>query len=64
MYCCFAANRRGAEQFDTTHLSLESDFRRAWSLRLVLGLFRPTDREWRARIIGEWLTTEARYLAS
>jgi uncharacterized protein HemY len=24
----------------------------------------PTDRERRARIIGEWLTTEARYLAS
>ena len=26
--------------------------------------FRPTDRERRARIIGEWLTTETRYLAS
>jgi hypothetical protein len=24
----------------------------------------PTDRERRVRIIGEWLTTEARYLAS
>jgi hypothetical protein len=24
----------------------------------------PEDRERRARIIGEWLTTEARYLAS
>jgi hypothetical protein len=24
----------------------------------------PGDREQRARIIGEWLTTEARYLAS
>jgi len=24
----------------------------------------PTDRERRARIIGEWLKTEARYLAS
>jgi hypothetical protein len=25
---------------------------------------RPTDREQRARIIGEWLQTEARFLAS
>jgi hypothetical protein len=24
----------------------------------------PTDREQRARIVGSWLTTEARYLAS
>ena len=24
----------------------------------------PADRKWRARYIGEWLKTEARYLAS
>jgi hypothetical protein len=38
MCCCFAVNRRGAQQFDITHLSLESDFRRARSFVLFSGL--------------------------
>ena len=30
----------------------------------VVNYTRPSDREQRARIIGEWLQTEARFLAS
>jgi hypothetical protein len=38
MCCCFAVNRRGAQQLDITHLSRKCDFRRAWSFVLFMGL--------------------------